>query len=154
VVVFLFSGKGNGDESTELFDFAPEGDPVAGPGEHTLTVDLPDCSPFIVDFVAFPPELPEASAQMLSRATAAAQTMAEGDQPPDEPSLLDEATGETTNCPTETTNGEVPPSTTEGPGSLPFTGSNPLPMLIGGLVLVAGGACALIASRMRARLTK
>lgn len=156
VVVFLFSGKGNGDENTQLFDFAPEGDPVAGPGEHTLTVDLPDCSQFIVDFVAFPAELPEAGAQMLSRATAAAETMAAGEEPPEEPILLDEQIGETTNCPTETSNAEVVPSTTltAVEGGLPKTGSNVLPMLLGGLVLVAGGACALIASRMRSRLTK
>jgi LPXTG-motif cell wall-anchored protein len=155
VVVLLFSGKGNGDENTEFFDVAPEGDPTFGPGDHTLTVDLPDCSPFIVDFFAFSPEPPEA--QSLARASAdAAQGMAEGDQPPADDPLLDEVIGETTNCPTETSNAEVAPSTilTGGAGSLPKTGSNVVPMLLGGLVLVAGGACALIASRMRSRLTK
>ena len=39
-------------------------------------------------------------------------------------------------------------------GGLPNTGSNVLPMLLGGLVLIAGGVCALIAARMRSRLTK
>ena len=153
VVVFLFSAKGNGDENTELFDFAPEGNPAAGPGEHTLTVDLPDCSPFIVDFVGFPAELPEAGAQMLSQATAAAQTMAAGGEPPEEPSLLDEQIGQTTNCP----NAEVVPTTTLTAADgerLPKTGSNALPMLLGGLVLVAGGTSALIAARMRSRLTR
>ncbi|HEX8930066.1 MAG TPA: hypothetical protein VGA45_14205, partial [Actinomycetota bacterium] len=80
VAVFLFAGKGNGDENTELFDFAPEGNPLAGPGDHTLTVDLPSCSEFIVDFIAFaPPEVePGAGAEVLSRArTDAAQVMAE-----------------------------------------------------------------------------
>jgi LPXTG-motif cell wall-anchored protein len=155
VVVFLFAGKGNGDENTELFDFAPEGDPVAGPGDHTLTVGLPSCSQFIVDFVAFPPETaPRDGAEMLSKAkTDAVQVMAEGDQPPDD-SLLDEVIGETTNCPTQTTNQEVALTTTPAGGKLPRTGSNAMPMLIAGLVLVTGGAAALVASRMRRRLTK
>jgi hypothetical protein len=156
VAVFLFAGKGNGDENTELFDFAPEGDPVAGPGDHTLTVDLPDCSEFIVDFVAFPPETAESGAAVLSRArTDAARVMAEGDQPPDD-SLLDEVIDETTNCPTQTTNGEVaaPTTTTEGAGALPFTGTNAMPMLLTGLVLVAGGAAAVLGSRLRGRATK
>jgi LPXTG-motif cell wall-anchored protein len=159
VAVFLFAGKGNGDENTELFDFAPEGDPVAGPGDHTLTVDLPNCSEFIVDFIAFPPPEvePGGGAEVLSRArTDAARVMAEGDQPPDD-SLLDEVIGETTNCPTETTNAEVAAPTTittEGSGGLPRTGTNAMPMLIAGLVLVAGGAAAVLGSRLRGRATK
>lgn len=157
VVVFLFAGKGNGDENTEFFDLAPEDDPVAGPGDHTLTVDLPSCSEFIVDFVAFPPPDVEGGAQMLSRArTDAARVMAEGDQPPDD-SLLDEVIDETTNCPTQTTNGEVAAPTTtitEGAGALPFTGTNAMPMLIAGLLLVAGGAAAVLGSRLRGRATK
>jgi hypothetical protein len=155
VVVFLFSGKGNGDENTELFDFAPDGDPVFGPGDYTLTVDLPSCSQFIVDFVAFAPDTaPQDGAQMLSRAkTNAVRVMAAGDQPPDD-SLLDEVIGDTTNCPTQTTNGEVAPTTTVAPGKLPFTGTNAMPILIAGLVLVAGGGAALAASRMRGRQAK
>ena len=154
--MFLFSGKGNGDENTELFDFAPDGDPLAGPGDHTLSVDLPSCSQFIVDFVAFAPEsAPQDGAEMLSQAkTNAVRAMAEGDQPPPDDSLLDEVVGETTNCPTQTTNGEVAPTTTEGAGHLPFTGTNALPMLIAGFVLVAGGGAAVIASRMRGRQAK
>ena len=156
VAVFLFSGKGNGDENTELFDFAPDGDPLAGPGDHTLSVDLPSCSQFIVDFVAFAPEsAPQDGAEMLSQAkTNAVRAMAEGDQPPPDDSLLNEVVGETTNCPTQTTNGEVAPTTTEGAGQLPFTGTNALPMLIAGFVLVAGGGAAVIASRMRGRQAK
>ena len=158
VAVFLFAGKGNGDENTELFDFAPEGNPLAGPGDHTLTVDLPSCSEFIVDFIAFPPPEIErgGGAEVLSRArTDAAQVMAEGDQPPDD-SLLDEVIGETTNCPTQTTNGEVaaPTTTVEGTGALPFTGTNAMPMLIAGLVLVVGGAAAVLGSRLRGRATR
>ena len=158
VVVFLFAGKGNGDQNTELFDFAPQGNPLAGPGDHTLTVDLPDCSQFIVDFIAFPPPEIErgAGAEVLSRArTDAARVMADGDQPPDD-SLLDEVIGETTNCPTQTTNGEVaaPTTTVEGTGALPFTGTNAMPTLIAGLVLVAGGAAAVLGSRLRRRATK
>jgi hypothetical protein len=146
---------GDTTTTTELFDFAPDGDPVAGPGDHTLTVDLPSCSEFIVDFVAFAPETaPQDGAQMLSQAkTDAVRVMAEGDQPPDD-SLLDEMIGETTNCPTETTNGEVAPTTTGAPGKLPFTGTNAMPMLVAGLVLVAGGGTALAASRMRRRQAK
>jgi hypothetical protein len=158
VAVFLFAGKGNGDENTELFDFAPQGNPLAGPGDHTLTVDLPSCSEFVVDFIAFPPPEVErgAGAEVLSRArTDAARVMVEGDQPPDD-SLLDEVIDETTNCPTQTTNGEVaaPTTTVEGTGALPFTGTNAMPMLIAGLVLVAGGAAAVLGSRLRGRATK
>jgi LPXTG-motif cell wall-anchored protein len=82
--------------------------------------------------------------------------MAEGDQPPDD-SLLDEVIGETTNCPTQTTNAEVAAPTTittEGGGGLPRTGTNAMPMLLAGLVLVAGGAAAVLGSRLRGRATK
>jgi hypothetical protein len=155
VVVFLLSGKGNGDENTELFDFAPDGDPVAGPGDHTLTVDLPNCSEFIVDFIAFSPAEAPLGVQSMSQArTDAVRVLAEADQPPPDESLLDEVVGETTNCPTQTTNHEVAPTTTVAPGKLPFTGTNAMPILIAGLVLVAGGAAALIASRMRGRQAK
>jgi hypothetical protein len=77
-------------------------------------------------------------------------------RPPPDDSLLDEATGETTNCPTQTTNGEVaaPTTTVEGSGALPFTGTNAMPMLVAGLVLVAGGAAAVLGSRLRGRATK
>jgi hypothetical protein len=157
VVVLLFSGKGNGDANTELFDLAPEGDPLAGPGDHTLTVDLPNCSQFIVDFVAFSPADIPAGAQTLSGARMdAVRVMAEGDEPPPDDFLLDEVVDKTTNCPTQTTNGEVRPTTTVATtvapgGQLPFTGTNAMPILIAGLVLVAGGAAAVIASRMRGR---
>jgi hypothetical protein len=39
-------------------------------------------------------------------------------------------------------------------GGLPFTGSNPLPMLIGALVLVLGGGGLLLAGRLRGRQVK
>jgi hypothetical protein len=45
-------------------------------------------------------------------------------------------------------------STTAGGGSLPFTGSNAIPMLIAALVLVAGGGGLLVAGRIRARRAK
>lgn len=158
VVVFLVSGKVTGD-TIEDFDFAPsDAPPLFGPGDHTLTVRLPDCSDFIVDFVGFKPE-PEpvgAQALMASARSDAAQTLSEGEAPgegPGENPVLDEVTGTTTNCPTQTTNGEAVP-TTSGEGQLPFTGTNAIPILIAGLVLVVGGAAAVLASRARSRQAK
>ncbi len=160
VVVFLVSGKVTGD-TIEEFDFAPsDAPPLFGPGDHTLTVRLPDCSDFIVDFVGFKPE-PEpvgAQALMASARSDAAQTLSEGEAPGEEPGenpVLDEVTGTTTNCP------EVVPTTivevtTPAPTheELPGTGTNAMPILIAGLVLVVGGAAAVLASRIRSRQAK
>jgi hypothetical protein len=154
VIVFLASGKVSGD-TIEEFDFAPsDAPPLFGPGDHTLTVRLPDCSDFIVDFVGFKPEPEPVSAQALmsSARSDAAQTLSEGEGPGEDP-VLDEVTGTTTNCPTQTTNGEAV-TTTSGSDQLPFTGTNAMPILIAGLVLVAGGAVAVLASRARSRQAK
>jgi hypothetical protein len=154
VIVFLVSGKITGDTIEEV-DFAPaDAEPIFGPGDHTLTVRLPDCADFIVDFVGFKPE-PEPSGQqaLMSQARSeAVQTLSEGEPPPED-GLLDEVTGTTTNCPTQTTSSNVP-TTTSGEGQLPFTGTNALPLLIAGLVLVVGGAAAVLTSRMRSRQAK
>jgi hypothetical protein len=132
-------------QSEEPFDIDPPLDtenPFSGPGEHTLKVDLPTCAQFDVVFVAFPAppegEAPSADLKQLARATAS------GDQQQSqEPTVLDEKDGQTTNCPT---------TTTEGAGQLPFTGSNSsLPLLIAALVMLAGGAVALFAARVRGR---
>lgn len=154
VVVFLVSGKVSGD-TIEEFDFAPaDAPPLFGPGDHTLTVRLPDCSDFIVDFVGFKPEPEPVGVQTLmsSARSDAAQMLGEGEGPAEDP-ILDEVTGTTTNCPTQTTNGEAV-TTTSGSGQLPFTGTNAMPILIVGLVLVAGGAAAVLASRARSRQAK
>jgi hypothetical protein len=91
--------------------------------------------------VAFPAppegEAPTADLKQLARA------MATADQQSQEPTVLDEKEGQTTNCPT---------TTTEGGGQLPFTGSSSsLPLLIAALVMMAGGVAALIAARIRGR---
>ena len=133
-------------QSDEPFDIDPPLDtenPFSGPGEHTLKVDLPTCAQFDVVFVAFPAppegEAPSADLKKLARA------MASGEQESQEPTVLDEKNGQTTNCPTTTT-------TTEGGGQLPFTGSSgSLPLLIAALVMMAGGAAALFAARVRGR---
>jgi hypothetical protein len=135
-------------QSEEPFDIDPPlttEDPFSGPGEHTLTVDLPTCAQFDVVFVAFPaPEegqAPSADLKQLARA------MASGDQQSQEPTVLDETQGKTTNCPPTS----APPTTTGG-GQLPFTGSSgSLPLLIAALVMMAGGAVALFAARVRGR---
>ena len=132
-------------QSDEPFDIDPPLDtenPFSGPGEHTLKVDLPTCAQFDVVFLAFPAppegEAPSADLKQFARA------MASGDQQQSqEPTVLDEKDGQTTNCPT---------TTTEGAGQLPFTGSNgSLPLLIAALVMLAGGAAALFAARVRGR---
>ena len=155
VVVFLVSGKVTGD-IIELFDLAPPDDPLFGPGDHSLTVRLPDCADFIVDLVAFNPEEfgPLGAQALMSRAKSdAVRTLSQGSAPPPDP-VLDEVQGTTTNCPTQTTNGKAVTTTTTGSGQLPFTGTNAMPMLIAGLVLVAGGAVAVLASRRRSRQAK
>jgi hypothetical protein len=154
VLVFLFSGKVTGD-NIEDFDFAPTDGAPLGPGDHTLNVGLPDCSDFIVDLVGFDPEPEPANAQtLMSEASQAVEAMSQEDQPPPGVTVLGEVTGKTTNCPTQATNQEVAPTTAAATGSLPFTGSNPLPILIAGLVLVAGGAAAVVGSRVRSRQAK
>jgi hypothetical protein len=81
-----------------------------------------------------------------------------------------EETTTTTEAPTPTSTNEAPartaaPTTTAGAiggvttsssggGSLPSTGTNALPMLIGALVPVLGGGGLLIADRLRARQVK
>jgi hypothetical protein len=129
-------------QSDEPFDIDPPlstEDPFSGPGEHTLKVDLPPCTQFDVVFVAFPAppegEAPSADLKQLTRA------MASADQQSQEPTVLDEKDGQTTNCPTTT-----------GGGQLPFTGSSgSLPLLIAALIMVIGGAAALVAGRVRGR---
>jgi hypothetical protein len=156
VLVFMFSGKVTGDK-IEDFDFAPADASPLGPGDHTLKVGLPDCSDFIVDLVGIDPDAEPADAQtLMSEASQAVETMSQEDQPPPGVTLLGEVTGKTTNCPTQATSNEVVPTTPTTPaaGSLPFTGSNPLPILIAGLVLVAGGAAAVLTSRVRSRRAK
>jgi len=61
----------------------------------------------------------------------------------------------TTAAPTTTTGaiGGVITSNNSG-GRLPRTGSNPVPMLIGALVLILGGGGLLLAGRLRARQVK
>jgi hypothetical protein len=156
VLAFLASGKFT-DDSIEDVDFAPQDrSPLFGPGDYELTVRLPDCADFIVDFFVLepPPEAaPEAAPTMMAQARSeAAQAMTEG-QGPLAPGAIEEVVDTTTNCPTETTNAKAV-TTTVGGGQLPGTGANALPLLIAGLVLVVGGAAALLASRMRSRQAK
>lgn len=156
VLAFLASGKFT-DDSIEDVDFAPQDrSPLFGPGDYELTVRLPDCADFIVDFFVLepPPEAaPEAAPTMMAQTRSeAAQAMTEG-QGPLAPGAIEEVVDTTTNCPTETTNAKAV-TTTVGGGQLPGTGANALPLLIAGLVLVVGGAAALLASRMRSRQAK
>jgi hypothetical protein len=164
VQMALVSFTGLLDEPGDFVDVDPEfeEDSFFGPGDHTLTVDLPTCSDFSVLLFGFPPqEGPQLQAHSANQsfhpvkpvkgqAHALAATQ---DQAP-ELEVIVETEGTTTNCPTQTTNHEVAPTTTMAPGNLPFTGTNAMPILIAGLVLVAGGAAALIASRMRGRQAK
>lgn len=153
VVVFLVSGKVTGDV-IELFDLAPADNPLFGPGDHSLTVRLPDCADFIVDLVAFNPESGPPGAQaLMSRAKSDAVRTLSAVAPPPDP-VLDEVQGTTTNCPTQTTNAKAVTTTVVSTGGLPRTGTNAMPMLIAGLVLVAGGAVAVLASRRRSRPAK
>ena len=76
------------------------------------------------------------------------------------------STTSTTSKPSGPTSTNEAPARTEAPttvatslggetgASLPRTGSNPLPMLIGALVLVLGGGSLLVASRLRTRQVK
>jgi hypothetical protein len=152
VLAFLASGKFT-DDSIEDVDFAPQDrSPLFGPGDYELTVRLPDCADFIVDFFVLEPP-PEAAPTMMAQARSEAdQAMTEG-QGPLAPGAIEEVVDTTTNCPTETTNAKAV-TTTVGGGQLPGTGANALPLLIAGLVLVVGGAAALLASRMRSRRAK
>src|SRR6266566_7953216 len=144
VLAFLASGKFT-DDSIEDVDFAPQDrSPLFGPGDYELTVRLPDCADFIVDFFVLEPP-PEAAPTMMAQARSEAdQAMTEG-QGPLAPGVIEEVVDTTTNCPTETTNAKAV-TTTVGGGQLPGTGANALPLLIAGLVLVVGGAAALLAS--------
>ncbi len=174
VQLALVSFTGLLDEPGDFVDVAPdeEKDSFFGPGEHSLTVDLPSCSRFSVLLFAFPVEQSTLMGSMETQdwsfsfakpSTGGAHTLAatqQDDQP--EPTVLDAIDGTTTNCPTETTNNEVAPTTgvnvttpigttpIAAEGQLPGTGANATPILIAGLVLLAGGAAALITSR-RAR---
>jgi hypothetical protein len=165
VQMALVSFTGLLDEPGDFVDVDPpfDVDPSFGPGDHTLTVDLPTCSSFSVFLLGFPVvESPALQARSLAspsfhvtkpvkgQAHALAATQ---DQEP-ELEVLVETEGETTNCPTQTTNHEVATTTTVAPGKLPFTGTNAMPILIAGLVLVAGGGAALAASRIRSRQAK
>jgi hypothetical protein len=152
VLAFLASGEFT-DDSIEDVDFAPQDrSPLFGPGDYELTVRLPDCADFIVDFFVLEPP-PEAAPTMMAQARSeAAQAMTEGEGPL-APDAIEEVVDTTTNCPTETTNAKAV-TTTVGGGQLPGTGANALPLLIAGLVLVVGGAAALLTSRMRSRQAK
>lgn len=164
VQMALVSFTGLLNEPGDFVDVDPEfeEDSFFGPGDHTLTVDLPNCSSFSVFLFGFPVlESPELQARSLASHSiqvakpvkGQAHTLAATEEP--ELEVIVETDGKTTNCPTETTNAEVRPTSTVvitvAPAKLPFTGTNALPILIAGLVLVAGGAAAVIASRMRGR---
>jgi hypothetical protein len=160
VQMALVSFTGLLNEPGDFVDVDPpfDVDPSFGPGDHTLTVDLPTCSSFSVFLFGFPVvESPALQARSLASQSShiskpvkgQAHTLAATEEP--ELEVIAETDGHTTNCPTQTTNGEVRPTTTVAPGQLPFTGTNAMPILIAGLVLVAGGAAAVIASRMRGR---
>jgi LPXTG-motif cell wall-anchored protein len=154
VVVFLVSLDENGDVVDADPPFESE-DPTSGPGKHTLKVDLPSCAHFFVLFDAFkfPKDETPTPEQLQQAQQATAQAMTNGEAPP-EPEVvpLDDAEGDTTNCPTPTT---AAPATTLAPAhvsTLPQTGSNStLPMLIAALALVAGGGVVLLAARSRGR---
>jgi hypothetical protein len=165
VQMALVSFTGLLDEPGDFVDVDPqfEEDSFFGPGDHTLTVDLPTCSNFSVFLFGFPVvESPTLQARSLASQSfhpakpvkGQAQTLAATQEP--ELEVIVATDGTTTNCPTQTTNGRVVPTTTLGtaPGKLPFTGTNAMPILIAGLVLVAGGAAAVIASRTRGRQAK
>jgi hypothetical protein len=165
VQLALVSFTGLLDEPGDVVDIAPqeEQDSFFGPGEHSLTVGLPTCSRFSVVFFGFPVDESQAMSATQDRPFSFTKPSAGGVHALQEPELtvLDAIDGETTDCPTESTNHEVAPTTivevtTTSPtgNHLPFTGSNAMPILIAGLVLVAGGAAALITSRMRSRQAK
>jgi len=148
--------------------------PTSGPGDHTLTVDLPSCSKFFVALDAvMPGQEPPLGAQ---RGAAVLDTR----RPRDEDVILGQATGTTTNCPTlagappsdqptatttetadatETATADATETTTAGAtetttaDELPFTGSKAMPLLIAGLVLVTGGGAMLFGARVRGRHT-
>ena len=154
VIVFLVSV----DEDGELVDSDPaldSEDPISGPGEHTLKVDLPDCQQFFVFFDAFklPKEgEPPAPEDLLKAQRATAEAVSNGDEPPElEVVPLDRTEGDTTNCPTSSSSPSTTqaPTTTAAPGQLPFTGSNSLPLLIAALVMLTVGGAALLAARTR-----
>jgi hypothetical protein len=132
--------------------------PTSGPGDHTLTVDLPSCSKFFVALDAvMPGQEPPLRAQ---RGAAVLDTR----RPRDEDVILGQATGTTKNCPTlagappsdqpTTTTTETADATETAPADeLPFTGSKAMPLLIAGLVLVTGGGAMLFGARVRGRHT-
>lgn len=148
--------------------------PLSGPGDHTLTVDLPVCTHFIAVFVAAVPtpdgNMPTASA-LVQRLRAAARAMASHQNQTEPAQILLAGTQGDTECPetttsTTTTTTTTSPSsstqpqatsstqlttTSEGGGQLPFTGSGSLPLLIAALVMVAGGAASVFAARIRGR---
>jgi hypothetical protein len=166
VQLALVSFTGLLDEPGDLVDIAPpnEEDSFFTAGDHSLTVKLPDCSRFSVILFGLEPNESPVLLQSQARSLAApsapfsfskpsagrVSTLAATEEEGPVFVPLIETEGETTNCPTESSNPEVVP-TTSGQGQLPFTGSNAMPIVIVGLVLVLGGAGALFASRMRNR---
>jgi hypothetical protein len=148
--------------------------PLSGPGDHTLTVDLPVCTHFIAVFVAAVPtpdgNMPTASA-LVQRLRAAARAVASHQNQTEPAQILLAGTQGDTECPTTTTSMTTttttsPSSSTQpqatsstqhtttsgGGGQLPFTGSSSsLPLLIAALIMVIGGAASVLAARGRGR---
>jgi hypothetical protein len=146
--------------------------PLSGPGDHTLTVDLPVCTHFIAVFVAAVPtpdgNMPTAAA-LVQRLRAAARAVASHQNQTEPAQILLAGTQGDTECPTTTTSTTTtttsPSSSTQpqatnstqhtttsvGGGQLPFTGSGSLPLLIAALVMVIGGAASVLAARVRGR---
>jgi hypothetical protein len=152
------------DDNRALFDIDPQpdaADPTFGPGEHTLKVDLPSCAHFFAVFIAIqltpdqPPALELEQAQHAAKKLTSQDTVSEPDV------FSEQIEGDTKNCPTTTAptttaptttvpaHEAVPTTTVQSGGQLPFTGSSTLPMLIAALVLIAGGAAALLTARGR-----
>jgi hypothetical protein len=125
--------------------------PASGPGEHTLTVDLPYCSQFAVNLHALRPtrNAPAPAPQVRGAAPGPISTQLV-DQ---EDVVLGSAEADTT-CPTSASappDAQPAPTATVAADELPFTGSSTVPLLIAALVLVAGGGALLYAARLRGR---
>jgi hypothetical protein len=137
--------------------------PTTGPGDHTLTVDLPICTRFLVFLDVIRPGQGVVTRQALAqdqRAVDGEDTIvgaAEGGTDCPSSSTVPSASAPSSTVGSVSVPSTSAPSTQLAPVStvvaneLPFTGSNTLALLIAALVLLTGGGAILFAARLGGR---